>query len=157
MSTIHERLDEQRHKARINLSRRPGPGLGLIILRSSGVFYIHETGGYACHHERAQGVFAPLHRPPDDDQEGLLVAHFTGPKWEGWCDDGIDEATADYVDYVLSLSPETDYLKVDRTRLDDSKEAWIYVNVHEPGHEFALSPVSGFGECKGVFIWGNSD
>ena len=45
MSTIHERLEERRHKARINLARESGPGLGLIILRASGVFYTHETVG----------------------------------------------------------------------------------------------------------------
>lgn len=156
MSTIHERLEERRHKARINLARESGPGLGLIILRASGVFYTHETGGYACDHANAQGVFAPLHRVPDDDQEMMLTAHFCGPKWEGWCSDGIDQATADYVDYVLSLSPETNYLKVDRTRLADSKEAWIYVDVQEPSGD-VLPPISGFGVCKGVFIWRNSD
>lgn len=155
MSTIDERLEEQRRQASIYLSIRPGPGLGLIILRPSGVFYIHETGGYACEHSSAQGVFAPLHSPPDDDQEALLISHFTISKWDGWCSDGIDEATADYVDYVLSLSPHTSYIKVDRTRLDDCKEAWIYVDVREPDGNF--NPISGFGKCKGVFIWGNSD
>lgn len=156
MSTIHERLEERRHKGRINLARANGPGLGLIILHSSGVFYTHETGGYACHPSLAQGVFAPLHREADDDQEALLIAHFTGPKWNGWCSDSIDEQDADYVDYVLSLAPATLYLKVDRTRLADSREAWIYVDVHEPTYS-ELAPISGFGECKGIFIWGNSD
>lgn len=155
MSTIRERLEEKRHKARINLAHVCGPGLGLIILRPSGVFYTHEAGGYGCHPELAQGVYAPLHRQTEDDQESLLIAHFCGPKWNGWCSDSIDEQTADYVDYVLSLAPATHYLKVDRTRLDDSKEAWIYVNVAEPTDEHA--PVSGFGPCKGVFVWGNSD
>lgn len=157
MSTIQERLREQQIKARINLSYVTGPGLGLIILQPSGAFYELETGGYACYHALAEGVFVPIHRPPDDDQEMLLTAHFTGPKWEGWCDEGIDEATAEHVDHILSLSPETSYLKVDRTRLGDSREAWIYVNVSEPTDDPRVARISGFGKCKGVFVWGNSD
>lgn len=156
MSTIQERLREKTIKARINLSSVAGPGLGLIILQPSGAFYTLETGGYACYHAHAEGVFVPLQREIDEDQEMLLRAHFTGPKWEGWCSEGIDEDTAEYVNYVLSLSPSTSYLKVDRTRLDDSREAWIYVNVSEPTGD-ALPRISGFGKCKGVFVWGNSD
>jgi Family of unknown function (DUF6210) len=156
MSTIQERLAEQRIKARISLTHMSGPGLGLIILQPSGVFYTHETGGYACRHSQEQGVFVPIHRGPDDDQESLLIDYFTGPKWGGWCDEGIDEETAKYVDHVLSLGPETDCLTVDRTRLADSMEAWIYVDVHEPAED-PVARFYGFGECKGVFIWGNSD
>lgn len=157
MSKIQERLREQKIKARINLSYVAGPGLGLIILQPSGAFYTLETGGYACYHALAEGVFVPLHRETDDDQEMLLTAHFTGPKWEGWCDEGIDEDTAEYVNYVLSLSPSTSYLKVDRTRLDDSREAWIFVNVSEPTGDPDVARISGFGQCKGVLVWGNSD
>jgi len=156
MSKTQERLREQQIKARINLSYVSGPGLGLIILQPSGAFYELETGGYACDHALAEGVFVPLHRETEDDQESLLLAHFTGPKWEGWCSEGIDEATGEYVNYVLSLSPVTSFLKVDRTRLDDSREAWIYVNVHEPTGD-AVPRISGFGKCKGVLVWGNSD
>ena len=157
MSTIHERLRERQNKARIRLAHMSGPGLGLIFLRPSGVFYTHEVGGYGCQPALAEGVFAPLHRDPDDDQETLLTAHFTGPKWGGWCSDGIDVETADFVDHVLSLSDETEYLKVDRTRLAESKEAWIYVDVQEPAENSELALISGFGVCKGVFLWRNSD
>ena len=151
-----ERLREQQVKARIKLSHVSPQFLGLIILQPSGAFYTHETGGYACFHESAEGVFVPLHEETEESQEGLLIAHFTGPKWNGTCDNGIDEQTAEYIDHVFSLSPATDYLRVDRVRLDDCKEAWIYVRVREPSEEF-YRPISGFGDCKGVFVWGNSD
>jgi len=157
MSTIPERLRERKIKARIKLAHASETGLGLIILQPSGAFYTHETGGYACYPAHAEGVFAPLHREADDDQETLLTAHFSGSKWNGWCSDGIDEQTADYVDYVLSLSITTQYLKVDRTRLADSREAWIYVDVYEPTEYPQAAPISGFGLCKGVFVWSNLD
>ena len=156
MHLREERLREQQVKARINLSQVLPQFMGLIILQPSGAFYTHETGGYACFHESAEGVFVPLYEGTEENQEGLLIAHFTGPKWEGWCDDGIDEPTAEYIDYVFSLSPTTNNLRVDRVRLDDCKEAWIYVTIREPGEDSA-SPISGFGDCKGVFVWGNSD
>ena len=155
MQTKQERLREQQIKARITLSHVSGDVMGLIILQPSGVLYTHETGGYACYHESAEGVFVPLHEETEENQEGLLSAHFWH-KWNNWCDGGIDEQTAEYIDYVFSLSPATNYLRVDRFRLDDCKEAWIYVRVREPSED-AGSPISGFGECKGVFVWGNSD
>lgn len=157
MSTIHERLRERKIKARIRLSHISGTGLGLIVLQPSGVFYTHETGGYACYHDKAEGVFAPIHQDNEDNQESMLIDYFTGPKWNGWCSDSIDEETAGYVDYVLSLSPSTSYLKVDRTRLGNSREAWIHVDVVEPTEDPELSPIHGFGECKGILVWSNSD
>jgi hypothetical protein len=157
MSTVHERLRERQIKARINLSHVSGTGLGLIILQPSGAFYTLETGGYAVLHDLAEGVFVPLHKEIEEDQESLLIAHFTGPKWEGWCSEGIDEETAGHVDHILSLSPQTSFLKVDKTRLVDSHEAWIYVNVSEPTDNPIVAPISGFGECKGIFVWSNSD
>lgn len=156
MKTREELSREEQVKARITLSHVSGEVLGVIILQPSGAFYTHETGGYACYPELAEGVYVPLHEETEENQAGLLSAHFTGPKWDSWCDSGIDEATAEYVDYVFSLSPVTEYLKVDRGRLDDCKEAWIYVVVHEPDPDRG-APISGFGECKGVFVWGNSD
>jgi hypothetical protein len=153
MPTIQERLREEKIKARINLAHMSGTGLGLIILQPSGAFYTHETGGSAVYPALAEGVFVPLHQETDDDQEALLTAHFTGPKWGGWCSNGIDEETASDVDHVLSLSPQTSFLKVDRARLVDSREAWIYVDVSEPTDNPVVAPISGFGECKGIFVW----
>lgn len=157
MSTIQERLRQRKVKGRIRLAHPYGTLFGVIIVQPSGAFYTHETGGYSCRWELAEGVFAPLRRSPDEDQELLLSTYFTGPKWNGWCSDGIDEATADYVDHVMSLSPESSFIKVDRTRLPDSKEAWIYVNVHEPVEFPDNAPLYGFGECQGILVWRNSD
>lgn len=139
----------------ISLAQPDETGMGLVILRPTGIFYTHQTGGYTCYLSEEEGVYVPVQRQ-FTDQESLLFNFFTGPKWNGWCGDGIDEATAEYVDYVLSTSFQTRYLRVDRTRLDDCKEAWVYVDVSEPD-EPDLAPISGFGNCKGVFLWTNSD
>lgn len=145
----------KRPRREISLSHPDETGMGLIILRQTGIFYTHQTGGYTCYPSEEEGVYVPLQRE-FTEQEKLLSDFFMGPKWKGWCGDGIDEATAKFVDKILSKSYQTKYLRVDRTRLQDSKEAWVYVDVSEPD-EPDLSPISGFGHCKGVFIWTNSD
>ena len=68
----------------------------------------------------------------------------------------------------------TSFVKVDRTRLDDSWEAWVYVLIESPDEadlvvggqvEAAaeasagtyVGPLLGFGRARGVLTWENSD
>lgn len=141
-------------------------GIGLIINCSSGVIYSNQTGGYATDHPEIEGVFIPLMHPSDMDslearergqlmdQQAELEAHFTGPKWRGHCYAGIDEETADFVDHVLAASNVTRRLRVDRSKLAASSEAWIHVVIPPPdGSELW----EGFGPGCGVLTWENSD
>ena len=57
-------------------------GIGLIIAHPSGALYTNQTGGFACHHPRMEGVFVPL-MDPEIHQHTALEAHFLGPKWAG--------------------------------------------------------------------------
>jgi hypothetical protein len=91
------------------------------------------------------------------DQEGALAAFFTGPKWQGWCNDGINEETADFVDAVLGQSPYTRVLKVDRARLADSHEAWIHVTVEKAVEGADNEIISELSATAGVVTWENSD
>jgi hypothetical protein len=128
-------------------------GIGIIIQFPSGVFYSNQTGGLTTKQSIEEGVFVPLFSEAID-QEKLLIDYFTGPKWEGLCGYNIDNETADFVDHVLSLIPGSEFVKVDRSRLQDSHEAWIYVEISEA----SFPPViENFGKCKGVLIWANSD
>ena len=61
-----------------------------------------------------------------------LHAYFVGPKWGGECRYGIDEESAQFIDGVLAQVPGQSGISVDRTRLRDSREAWIFVNIGEP-------------------------
>lgn len=133
-----------------------GQRLGLILLRSSGVYYSNQTGGYACLHPLVEGVFVPVHGD-ESDMEKRLSEYFTGPKWNGWCCDGIDEETATFVDGVLAQCHLTKEIKVDRNRLRDSHEAWVYVDYANPTEADWRSEISGFGTCKAVLTWENSD
>lgn len=62
----------------------------------------------------------------------------------------------------------TRMLSVDRYKLNESVEAWIYVDIspreelvkeiEEKGEEvYPMYEFIGFGRCKGVLTWNNSD
>ncbi len=129
-------------------------GLGLIIQVPSGVLFTSQVGGVATLFPRIEGIFVPLIEERMDHQS-LLRAHFIGPKWRGQCYAGIDQDDADVVDRVLSLSFQTAGITVDRSRLADSCEAWIYVTITDQTDDHL--PYAGFGSCKGVLTWINSD
>ena len=140
-------------------------GIGVILLVSSGVRYHNQAGGSACRQPTAEGVYVPLWEETID-QEGMLHEHFfEGPKWQGGCMNGIDMEDADIIDQVLDRSLHTRYIKVDRTRLKESYEAWIFVDVltQPDGNAKSSSAdipdflMAGFGACKGVLVWANSD
>ena len=140
-------------------------GIGLILLFPCGIRYHNQAGGYACLQPTEEGVFVPLWEELID-QEIMLHKHFfDGPKWQGGCMNGIDTEDADIIDNILNLSLHTRHIKVDRIRLKESYEAWIYVDVVTQPDGNAKSsdsdvpdfPMAGFGACKGVLVWANSD
>ncbi len=94
-------------------------GLALIEPSSTDVVYQNQTGGHACLPSQQESYLVPLAgNVPDKWHQ--LHEHFTGPKWGGWCSDGIDEETSAFIDEVLHHMPGRDEIAVDRTRLGDS-------------------------------------
>jgi len=114
------------------------------------------TPPYGCLHPEVEGAYVPVVNGLID-QEAELTAYFTGPKWGGWCTDGIDEETAEFIDLVLQKSPYTKRIKVDRARLADSHEAWVYVSLSATGDDAALEEADGFPSNAAVLTWENSD
>ncbi len=159
-------------------------GVGVIILCPSGVLYSNQAGGLSCLQPEIEGVYVPLACEPID-QEEMLEQYFTGPKWLGCCSNGIDDEDANEIDRILGLSLPTRFIKVDRSQLKDSCEAWVYVNIAAQPKErprsyngsegkgttasgeiildsdydlgVLLYPFYGFGNCSGILIWMNSD
>ena len=93
--------------------------------------YTNQAGGYACQHPEVRGEKALLGAASalatPEYLAGLqerLMTHFTGEKWKGWCDEGIDEETALFVE--AAFWPILPGLVVNRDKLADSMEAWIY-------------------------------
>lgn len=124
-------------------------GLGLIIEHPTGVIYSNQTGGNFCLQPELEGAFVPLDAPAVEDQ---LYAWFT----QG---DGhpirLPMSDADRVDEILRDAHLAPTIVVDRERLAESSEAWIYVLLQET--EFSV--FSGFGPYprRGVLTWANSD
>lgn len=132
--------------------------LGLIIKSDSGVHYTNQTGGIGCYHPMVEGVLTMVGDgvgEADDilrklEQYTLNFMELTGEN-------------ADQIDNFLRDDRSTYFIRVDREMLKESMEAWIHVIVDEPqfykdmpgkhvdGHIF------GFGGCKGVLTWNNSD
>lgn len=129
-------------------------GLGLIILAPSGVRYSNQAGGVCCLQPEEEGFFVPLHDEVKE-QEKMLLDYFTP---SGFADpDGIDARTADFIDSVLELSTTTRFLQVDRTRLADSVEAWVYVKVGDQPKEPPVRYDGVIGETASGEIWRASD
>lgn len=66
---------------------------------------------------------------------------------------------ADVIDAILQVTGSTDF-KVDRGRLDESDESWVYVEIETRDGSQAkhpACPVSGFGNCHALLTWPNSD
>lgn len=102
-------------------------GLALIIECPSGVLYTNQTGGVFCMQPKTEGVLVPL--GDESHVEESLAAFFAKTNRRLRPDD------ADALDIILRTPTEpfvvtpTFFLKVDRSRFDDSMEAWLYVTI----------------------------
>ena len=124
--------------------------VGLIICVPSGVCYTNQAAGFSCLHPEEEGVFCPLPVEPGKAELYALRNHFKG-LWNS-----LTQKDADLVDTILHRSAH-EYMKVDRARLTDSYEAWVYVLITGITKPKFGELFSGFGECKGVLTWPNSD
>lgn len=116
-------------------------GVGLIILYPSGVTYSNQTAGIMCAHPTAEGVYMPL----SNDQRLANQFMTVGQPFD-------KDDIAYLIDYLAS-SDDTSFLTIDDTRLGESHEAWLYVNIGKPRWPVLI----GFEGYKGILTWENSD
>ena len=126
-------------------------GVVLILLKQSGIIYTNQTGGHACCKAETEGVLVPFNNDYPHDQPDLSIEQRLNRLLTNV--ECLTPQLADDIDDIFSSSPDTRYAKVDRTRLRDSMEAWVYVVVYDAGDHL----ISGFGRCKGIITWRNSD
>jgi Family of unknown function (DUF6210) len=139
-----------------NLCRRVGlhefEQLALIILEESRVMYSNQAGGHYCLQPEAEGVLVVL------SADYSLVEHKPALLWErltkvfGSASSYTTEEQADEIDDLLSFYAVTKGMSVDRTRFKESYEAWVHVNIQGD-----FGNIEGFGDCKGILTWPNSD
>ena len=136
-------------------------GAFVIVSRPTGIQYTNQTGGNACRHPCLEGFVVPIEC--DEENPGAvqrrLTELFEGPVWQGGGarGEGISEDDAAYIDAALYQPPGWN-ISVDRSRLSDSDEAWVWVELHpsERDPDFPLfsrmtPPITG------VLSWTNSD
>jgi hypothetical protein len=102
-----------------------------------------------CEHPEAEGYFVPLRTRPGRPELATFSGLFRG-SWEA-----LTTSQADSVDGALSRHGFGS-LRVDRSMLDQSREAWIHVII-SPGEQES-TPLAGLSEeARGILIWPNSD
>ena len=140
-------------------------GLGLIISWPSGIIYTNQTGGTTCLQPELEGVFVPLRNECTEPELALISPendlwdYFTNGKWAGTgATSGLDTEDADFIDELLTRVQLFPAIRIDRQRLKESHEAWVFVSI--TGDESGRSPIfSGFEPYPrtGVLTWQNSD
>lgn len=121
---------------------------GIIILQPSGIHYFNQTGGVPFSRSKAEGIFVPISNDPPEGMPELEVA----PRLSAICHNKaqlhLEDANA--IDAVLTEISSTDVFSVNIQKLQDSKEAWVYVNVLPQGD---YSYFQGFGEFEAILTW----
>lgn len=130
--------------------------IALIVEHPTGVTYQNQVGGSVCWQAELEGVLSPLDVDPEVKKRLQDCPYPDGRQ-------GITPQLTDTVDALLASVPATSFLEVDRAHLDESWEAWVHVLItspeDDPGKLFEpyQGPLHGFGRCRGVLTWPNSD
>ena len=125
----------------------------LIVPEETGVVFTNQVNGTACEHREIEGILIPINNDcaPENYQDLLetkLCALFDDAAWGPFT-----QRKANEIDAVLKAYAETRGIKVDRSRLRESVEAWVYVVAEKT--EFGC--YRGFGKIRGILTWPNSD
>jgi len=138
-------------------------GLGLIVEYPSGIVYSNQTCGNLCRQSELEGVFIPLRNDvtPDDrllGPESELFAYFNDPRTGKLGVDGLDAGEVAFMESVLDKYNLSDLISIDRSRLGDSHEAWVYVKLKgEQDTDVPLYAGLGPYPRSGVLTWTNGD
>lgn len=108
-------------------------GIIVIMIGEHGSEFVTQCGGHACLKRKAVGEILQV---ATKDIEDKFTHFFLNGVWGGWCDRGIDEETALFIEGLIP-----NFL-VDRSRMCESIEAWIF------GY---------YNNKEAVLTWQNSD
>lgn len=113
--------------------------------------YSNQTCGHACAHSEAEGVLVAFNDDPPLDEPDRALWRRLSRLLENA--PSLTTHLADSVDAELAAHVDTRCARVDRARLVDSHEAWVYVDLDGDASDF----LTGFGHVKAVLTWRNSD
>jgi len=107
----------------------------LIFLNEPGPLYRNQTGGVSCYQSEERGALLPVPNYVVDSLPRRLKNYIR-----------LSHEDADKIDDIWSRMQGLGNLTVDRKRLGESGEAWVYVHIDFRGY-------SG----PAVLTWENSD
>ena len=135
-------------------------GTALVIPHPTGIVYSNQAGGHACLQPQAEGCLAPI-----ANDGGLAPEYsFRGPENElfeyfaslGSCGAPLTETDAQQMEAIMRRPPLWSGFSVDRDRLADSVEAWVFVIIEETDPSPVL--VEGLKHpVHAILTWTNSD
>lgn len=130
----------------------------LVIAWKSGVVYQNQVRGTFCDQLELEGILAPLDFEPSEVEELMRI---TTEQYS------ISEELADQIDAMLHRRLSIKFISVDRERLKESCEAWVFVKLGAmpaedscdsyPREDNYYGDLFGFAGCRAVLTWANSD
>ena len=135
---------------------------GLILKMPSNVWFENQSGGHYCLRQRAEGVYLPLAGIPrleekpvrtlDYDLSEVMADQTAGSVVHGMSDIEVRDCERVLVAHGCKN------VSVDRSRLRESWEAWVFVVVQPAKSEFGELRIKGLeSPIEAVLVWGNSD
>jgi hypothetical protein len=127
----------------------------LVLAHPSGVVYRNQVGGVTCFQKELEGVLGAVDLG-DAEVERIMNLPFAPGH-------GVSVELADALDAILTGNARTRHVTVDRARLRDSLEAWVFVHADTreapPDHRVGdyFGSIFGFGKASAVLTWPNSD
>jgi hypothetical protein len=144
---------------RVDLAMTLGSA-ALIIADDSGVIYENQVGGgNFCFQMELEGILIPCDLGYPSDSYKTTITYELEQVFQSRGADPIrtlsdPSVIADEIDRILASHPELRWVSVDRSRLDESMNAWVYVKL-DPGE--ATVVLQGFESTRGVLTWPGSD
>lgn len=137
---------------------RDADGAALIVRWNSGVWYTNQAGGHSCMQPEAEGIFVPLNPIVSDQGRAVALEEtLSACRWPGVAlHAGVSPNEADCVDAALEKH-KLDGITVNRSRLRDSMEAWVFVDVSAVDSPGLRVLVDWSTPLEAVLVWGNSD
>ena len=134
-----------------------GIGLGAIVSFPTGIIYSNQTGGTSCLHPELEGAYVPL----DEDAGQRLYDYFGGSKHRGTgAIGGLDAEDAAFIEMLLAQRNLSSFVALDRSRLRESHEAWVWAAITgDGGDDGQVRVFSALGPYPraAVLTWNNTD
>ncbi len=135
-------------------------GTALIIPCSTGIVYSNQAGGHSCSQPQAEGFLVPIANGfgPAPTHDFRSPENELGQYFEklNSCGASLTELNAAEIETIMHKLPPWRGLMVDRTRLSESLEAWVFVTIKANGIRRML--VDGLKDpIRAILTWTNSD